>query len=213
MKVDLLREGLERLEAPHDEETIGKLETFISEIELFNPAYKLVACADRDELVIRHILDSAAAWKVVEEAVPGGSVLADLGSGAGFPGIVLAILLPGQEVHLIERMGRRVQFLGNAVLRCNLGNVSVVSEDVGRVKATYGALTCRAFHPLADCIGDVDRLLAPGGAFVAYKGQQARVEAELALVPEWDAEIRPLRVPFLDEPRRAVVLRRKGEVK
>ena len=94
MDKELLVSGLGRIGAPSDERTEVRLERFISEIMLFNPALKLVGDKDPDEIIIRHVLDSAAAYPVFMKETAEGAVIADLGSGAGFPGVVLSILMP-----------------------------------------------------------------------------------------------------------------------
>ena len=87
---DLIREGAMKLGLAADDEKITKIERFISEIELFNPVYRLVSYRERDELIIRHVLDSMAG--VLELiTLAKGRPIADLGSGAGFPGIIIAI--------------------------------------------------------------------------------------------------------------------------
>ena len=145
--MDLLLEGAEKLKLDLTSLQRERLERYISEIELFNPIYKLVSYQDRDELIIRHILDSLAGVKVFEALE--GSSIADLGTGAGFPGVVLAIMLD-RPIVLVERMKRRVDFLKNVILRCNLKNVRIVSKDVSEVEERFDIVTCRAFHPIFD---------------------------------------------------------------
>ena len=101
----LIREGLSSLSLDLDGEQVSQLERYIAEIERFNPVYKLVA-ATGEELVIRHIFDSLSAKATIEALLKGsgGSRIADLGSGAGLPGIPLAIALPDATVALVERM-------------------------------------------------------------------------------------------------------------
>ncbi|MDR1058118.1 MAG: class I SAM-dependent methyltransferase, partial [Treponema sp.] len=124
----LLKEGLDLLGASapdinrvlisRKERIFFSLETYIAEIELFNPAYGLVGAGDRRELVIKHILDSLAPLGIIHRllsAFPSPYNIADAGSGAGLPGIPLAICLPDVSFTLIERMGRRAGFLRNTL--------------------------------------------------------------------------------------------------
>ncbi len=110
----LLKEGLAKLGI---EESGGRilplLERYIEEIELFNPAYGLVKVKDRRELIVKHILDSLAPIKIIRDLSKNSISLkiADVGSGAGLPGIPLAVCLPNAAFTLIERMGRRAGFL------------------------------------------------------------------------------------------------------
>ncbi|MDD7255877.1 16S rRNA (guanine(527)-N(7))-methyltransferase RsmG [Bullifex porci] len=205
--MDLLLEGAEKLKLDLTSLQRERLERYISEIELFNPIYKLVSYQDRDELIIRHILDSLAGVKVFEALE--GSSIADLGTGAGFPGVVLAIMLD-RPIVLVERMKRRVDFLKNVILRCNLKNVRIVSKDVSEVEERFDIVTCRAFHPIFDIIDDVDRILSPNGVFAPYKGKKSYLYSEIENLSNWDVSITNLHVPFLDEERIIALMRKKN---
>jgi 16S rRNA (guanine527-N7)-methyltransferase len=195
-------------------ELLGK---YIEEIERFNPAYKLVKVQNREELVIRHILDSLAPLRYIApllrsspDALPPS--LADLGSGAGLPGIPLAVCLPETRVTLIERMGRRAGFLRNAAAALGLSNVLVDEVEAERAApGRFGVLVFRAFHPLEPGrLKNLFRLLAPGGYLAAYKGRKDKVEAELAaagIAPGPAVEIIPLETPFLKEERHLALIR------
>ncbi len=206
--MDLLNEGLDRLGLEVEKAQLEKMDIFKSEIALFNPVYKLVGYEEEDDLVIRHFLDCLAGVKIIGRELGNGS-LADLGSGAGFPGILLAIMFPENEVVLVERMKRRVDFLRNVILRCQLKNVRLIDRDVREVDETFDVVTCRAFHPIYDIIKDVERILKVDGAFCAYKGQRSYVTAELAGVENFTTRLEDIRVPFLDEPRLICTMRRK----
>ena len=205
--MDLLLEGAEKLKLDLTSLQRERLERYISEIELFNPIYKLVSYQDRDELIIRHILDSLAGVKVFEALE--GSSIADLGTGAGFPGVVLAIMLD-RPIVLVERMKRRVDFSKNVILRCNLKNVRIVSKDVSEVEERFDIVTCRAFHPIFDIIDDVDRVLSPNGVFAPYKGKKSYLYSEIENLSNWDVSITNLHVPFLDEERIIALMRKKN---
>lgn len=205
--MDLLLEGAEKLKLDLTSLQRERLERYVSEIELFNPIYKLVSYQDKDELIIRHILDSLAGVKVFEALE--GSSIADLGTGAGFPGVVLAIMLD-RPIVLVERMKRRVDFLKNVILRCNLKNVRIVSKDVSEVEERFDIVTCRAFHPIFDIIDDVDRILSPNGVFAPYKGKKSYLYSEIENLSNWDVSITNLHVPFLDEERIIALMRKKN---
>lgn len=224
----LLRDGLAALAAadrdaaralagPSGEAAAERLERYMAEIELFNPAYGLVGAADRRELVVKHILDSlaplGALLRLLDAAGPAPRRIADAGSGAGLPGIPLALALGGHRFTLIERMGRRVGFLENTAAVLGLDNVEVEQKDVEKAApGRFDLVTFRAFRPLdAPMLKALFRLLAPGGVLAAYKARQEKVEEEMAavesIVGSWEAVETP--VPFLDEPRRLVVVRQK----
>jgi 16S rRNA (guanine527-N7)-methyltransferase len=126
----------------------------------------------------RHVLNSAA----VASLVPRQGTLVDLGSGAGLPGIVLAILLPGVSVTLLERMGRRAAFLRECVAELSLRNAEVVQAQAAEVtgKITADVVTARAVAPLVTLAPMMLGLLRPGGLALAVKGQGADAEVAAA---------------------------------
>ncbi len=191
---------------------LDSLRRYVAEIELFNPAYGLVGAADRDELVVKHILDSLAPLGVISALLPRGvPLVADAGSGAGLPGIPLAIARGDVNFALLERMGRRVGFLNNTVAVLGLTNVDVEQTEIERGAAgRYDMVVFRAFRPLVPpMLKALFRLLREDGALAAYKARREKVAEEMAviepLVGSWEEFETP--VPFLDEERRLVVVR------
>lgn len=126
----------------------------------------------------RHILNSA----VIAELVPRPSALIDLGSGAGLPGIVLALLLPDVSVTLLERMARRSEFLRECVRELGLVNVRVVEAQAEEVAGllTADVVTARAVAPLARLAPLALALVRPGGLVLAIKGAGAERELTAA---------------------------------
>lgn len=209
----LLDEGLARLGLFFDPEQRSRLDAYIAELELFNPVYKLVG-AQGEELVINHIFDSLAGVKTIEELAKryDHPTLADLGSGAGLPGIPLAIALPNLDVVLVERMGRRVDFLRTALVVTSLHRrVTIIDRDIKELNERFEVLTFRAFRPLVEILDSVAPLLQVGGVVVAYKGLRANVEEELKEVKRkvtsrWEEELIDLDVPFLKRSRMLCLL-------
>lgn len=122
----------------------------------------------------RHLVNSA----VMAELVPPGCSLVDLGSGAGLPGIVLAMLLPDSEVVLLEPMLRRATFLEESVAELGLGNARVVRARAEQMvgKLAMDVVTARAVAPLDRLAALAVGLLKPGGIVLAVKGAKASVE-------------------------------------
>jgi 16S rRNA (guanine527-N7)-methyltransferase len=221
--VTLLAEGLIRLGIDGEEggRIHSALNRYIEEIELFNPAYGLVKVRDRQELIVKHILDSLAPINVIRRLLdekaaglqPAACQVADVGSGAGLPGIPLAICIGEDEFTLIERMGRRAGFLRNALAVLGLANVMVAEAEMEKVSTPPGfdLIVFRAFRPLGGgIIKALLRLLKPGGTIAAYKGKRQAVEEEIgraAFPREISREIIPLEVPFLDEERHLLLIR------
>jgi 16S rRNA (guanine527-N7)-methyltransferase len=134
----------------------------------------VIGPAEVERLWDRHLLNCAA----IARLVPARCSLADIGSGAGLPGIVLALLRPGVRVTLVEAMARRVSFLEQCVAELGLDNVEVVrgrAEDLaGRL--IVDVVTARAVAPLEKLAGLCVGLLRPGGRALAIKGASAETE-------------------------------------
>jgi len=223
---DLLQKGLETLCKTDNtiklllenriEDVTSLLNKYIKEIELFNTAYGLVGTNNTEELIIKHILDSITPAgiiaKLTNSQLSGDNKIfkiADAGSGAGLPGIPLAIVLPQYEFTLIERMGRRAGFLCNTKAVLSLSNITVEEKDIDKAPKNYFDLvTFRAFLPLdVKLLKTLFSLCAPGGIIAAYKGRLEKIEAEMApLQYKWEAI--PCPVPFLDEQRFLLVIKR-----
>jgi 16S rRNA (guanine527-N7)-methyltransferase len=221
---NLLAEGLSRLcadldAAAHIEARLGEirdlLEAYIEEIELFNPAYGLVKVTDRKELIVKHILDSLAPLGHLTRLLNRVSAessdrrIADAGSGAGLPGIPLAICCPGTQTSLVERMGRRVSFLRNAAAVLGLSWVTVEETELEKaVPGRFDLVVFRALSPLeSGIVKTLKRLLKPDGVLAAYKGRYKAAAGELAKLDGADrGEIISLAVPFLEDERCLVIL-------
>lgn len=174
-------------------------------LERWNAAYNLTAVRDGAEMVTRHLLDSLAILPFVQ-----GETLADLGTGPGLPGIVLAIAAPGRQILLVDSNGKKVRFLREAIRALKLDGVRAVQSRVEDVEGTFDCITARAFASLADMLGWGGHLLAPGGVWLAMKGRAP--DEELPGVPPAFVVrgIHPLAVPGLDAERSVVVLARSA---
>jgi len=189
---NLLEEGLAKIGIG---ETTGRAATlltrYIEEIELFNPAYGLVKVRDRRELIVKHILDSLAPLPILR-GLHSSPHVADVGSGAGLPGIPLAVCMSGTEFTLVERMGRRAGFLRNILAILGLGNVVVAEAEMEKITppSCFDIAVFRAFRPLEPVIfKGLARLLRPGGTLAAYKGRLDSLKEEMsALLGRLDKE-------------------------
>ena len=196
---------------------VDTLARYVNEIETFNGAYGLVGCAGARELVVKHVLDSLAAAPILAGLHTGAASVADAGSGAGLPGVPLAVALPRWHVTLIERMERRADFLLNTRAVLGLTNITVAPDDIETLPAKqpcaaplFDLIVFRAFKPLTPKLyKSLCRRLSAGGALAAYKGRMQAIQAEMAalreLVPVWHAE--PCAVPFLAEDRHIVIIK------
>jgi 16S rRNA (guanine527-N7)-methyltransferase len=138
------------------------------------------AVRDRKRVVDEHIADSLAGLELAE--VRAATSIADLGSGAGVPGVPLAIVLPAARVALLESNGRKCGFIARAVSVCEIGNAQVVNaraESWTEGRARHELVTARAVGPLVVVAEYAAPLLREGGALVAWRGRRDR-EAEAA---------------------------------
>ena len=130
-----LLNGLKLIGIPTEriEDFSKKLDKYISEIILFNSAYNLTNTSVYDEIVVNHILDSLAPYKIFFELLKEFNAenfkIADIGSGGGLPGIPLATVFPDFSFTLVERMDKRCAFLENCAAICGLKNVSVLKKE------------------------------------------------------------------------------------
>lgn len=173
----------------------------------------LIGPREVDRLWERHLLNSVA----IAECVPEGASVVDVGSGAGLPGIPLAIARPDLKVILLEPMARRVAWLEEVVTKLDL-DVTVIrgraeEKEIRRQLANQDVVTARAVAPLGKLAGWCLPLLRTGGRLVALKGSSAAEEierdrAEIAHAGGVDPEVRTCGGGFLDEPTTVVVVRR-----
>ncbi|MDX1460319.1 MAG: 16S rRNA (guanine(527)-N(7))-methyltransferase RsmG [Xanthomonadales bacterium] len=197
-----LAQGLGQLGIEAGEGAMDRLVAYREEVFRWNRAYNLVGRAEQGVFIERHLLDCASVLPLVE-----GRFLLDVGSGAGLPGLVLAILRPSLECTLIDSARKKVRFLRHAARELGLGNVNAVHGRVEswRESPLPQTIVSRAFASVLDFAGCVRHLVTPGTRLVAMKGRQPG--RELSGLPGWIhvTELRALKVPGLDAERHAVV--------
>jgi len=160
-------------------ETMRKLETYVALVEKWQPRVNLVSPASLPDIWMRHVWDSAQLAPYIS---PGSPRLVDVGSGAGFPGLVLAILTDA-ECHLVESDQKKAVFLRTVIRECGL--MAMVHNDrienMPCLKASV--ITARALAPLDRLLPLLETQLRPGTRCLFLKGAQAK--AELAVLGAW----------------------------
>ena len=150
--MDYLYEGLKKLNINTVDLELLKsdLEKYINELELFNSAYDLTNAENKNDIIIKHILDSLSAQKKLVSLISDPSCkIADIGSGGGLPGIPLALSLRNYNITLVERMSKRCAFLENCTAILKLNNVSVENLEAEKVPSnSFDIIVFRAFRPL-----------------------------------------------------------------
>lgn len=187
-------------------EHAGKLLDYLDLLARWNRTYNLTAIREPADMLRKHLLDSLAMHAYFSQGN-----LADLGTGAGLPGIPLAIIRPDAEIGLVESNGKKTRFLREVVRQLGLRNVAVFESRAESLAQDghYQAITARAMDRLSGILAVGGHLLAPDGVLLAMKG--AQVEDEIAeLPPEWRLKaVHALSVPGLDAERQLVVIGRR----
>ncbi len=200
-----LADGLARLGVAADTPTVVRLLSYQRLLEQWNRAFNLTSITGPDDMLVRHLLDSASVLPFVQ-----GPRVLDAGTGGGLPGIVLALLDPSLQVTLLDSVEKKVRFLKQAEIELKIRNVVPVHARLERwnTEPGFDTIVSRAFASLAEFAALCGRYLAPGGQLVAMKGRYPGDElAELP--PEWQVQaVAPLAVPGLDAERHVVVLGR-----
>ena len=204
-----LSEGIEVLGLALPRETQTRMLQYLALIRKWNQVHNLTAVREPEAMLVRHLLDSLAILPHVA-----GPRIADVGSGAGLPGIPLALARPEWRVTLVETNHKKTAFLQQARIELDLKNVEVMTERVENFHPVDGfdVVISRAFSDLADFAGLAGHLCAPGnggGRLVAMKGVYPH--EELAQLPAqfMVEKILPVTVPGLEAERHLVLIKQR----
>lgn len=192
-----LRSGLDQLSIEASDSQIDKLLSYLELLNKWNKAYNLTAIRDPEQMMIKHLLDSVAVAPYVQN-----DNLIDVGSGAGLPGIPLAILKPELHVVTLDSNGKKTRFQNQVKIELNLANLDVVHGRVEQfTDQRFNQVTSRAFASIEDMVNLSADLLSDTGVFLAMKGRFP--EAELKALPKEFCllDTYRLNVPGLDEER------------
>jgi 16S rRNA (guanine527-N7)-methyltransferase len=198
----------------HDAKSMGveltepdatRLQQLLDELARWNRTYNLTAIKKHEDMVTHHLLDSLAVHPELQ-----GTSIADVGTGAGFPGLPLAVLSPERRFTLIDSAGKKIRFVSHVAHALGLTNVEGLHARVESLQPEkpFDTIITRAFAPLPDMLEKVAPLCGPQTHVLAMKGKWPR--EELAAIPVgWRVvRSRDLVVPGLKESRCAIVLTR-----
>lgn len=221
----LLRVGAERLGLPLNNAQVRQFEAYLRLLVEWNQRFNLTAITEYDDVQIKHFLDCLAGWPVVLEELGATHPLtrplhlADIGTGAGFPGLPLKIVAPRLKLTLVDGTGKKVQYLRQVVETLALRAVDVVqgrAEELGHNNAFRGQfdlVTARAVAPMNTLAEYLLPLVRRGGYAVIYKGAAAAqefVEARMAIEQLGGETTRmaPVQVPLLEESRFVLLIKK-----
>jgi 16S rRNA (guanine527-N7)-methyltransferase len=201
---EALLAGLAGLGITPGEEQVERWLRHVQLVRQWGRTYNLVSPGAMDDLIRRHVLDALA----IHPWAAGAGPLLDVGTGAGFPGLPLAILDASRPVVLIDSVGKKIRFLNHAIRELELERVEALH---GRVESfspatEFSTITSRAFSSLADFAASVRHLAGPDTRLLAMKGKFP--EEELAALPAWVQvqAVEPVSVPGLEAERHLAIL-------
>ena len=184
----------------------GEVETLLAYVRLlekWSRAYNLTAVAGLEAMVVLHLLDSLAIGPYLR-----GDRCLDVATGAGLPGLVLAIADPGRRWTVLDSSGKKTRFCRQAVIELGLTSVEVVQARVEdfHPERPFDAVTARAWSRLDEVLGKVTRLVRPGGRILLMKGTHPAAELADLTHPPGAVSVHRLEVPGLAAARHLVVV-------
>jgi 16S rRNA (guanine527-N7)-methyltransferase len=196
-----LQQGCAALQLPVDAHQQRLLLDYLGMLSKWNQTYNLTAVRDEAQMVTRHLLDSLAIAPYLK-----GRRFLDVGTGAGLPGVPMALVFPEREFHLLDSNGKKTRFLFQVKTALCLDNMVVHHARVESFLSAepYDMVLSRAFASLQDMVHGCRHLLAPGGRLLAMKGVHPAQELEAVCQECLEMAVYPLIVPGLGEQRHLV---------
>ncbi len=202
-----LRKGLQALQLEFSDEQIDKLTIYLELLKKWNKVYNLTAITDAKKMVAYHVLDSLS----IIAHMPAQGLCLDVGTGAGLPGIPLAILLPESSWVLLDSNGKKTRFVQQAIAHCNLTQVKVVQSRVQdyHAESSFDVIVSRAYSSLADFMASVEGLWQADTQLITMKTQLMSAEIEALDQSQFQLQTFNLQVPGIAQPRSLVIVQRR----
>ncbi|MFT5136207.1 MAG: 16S rRNA (guanine527-N7)-methyltransferase [Arenicella sp.] len=195
--------GLDALDVSYGKEAISKLVSYMQLLAEWNKTHNLTSVDDLDEMLGVHIFDSASIKPYVK-----GPTLLDVGSGAGLPGMILAILSPALDVTSVETRGKKAQFQMYVSNKLNLKNFKVENTRIEdfEPKEKFAMITARAFSSIENLVQGSKQAIAENGRWLAMKGVLPEEELKAVKKLGLKYDTYALKVPELDAQRNLIVI-------
>ncbi|MEP1743300.1 MAG: 16S rRNA (guanine(527)-N(7))-methyltransferase RsmG [Kangiellaceae bacterium] len=198
-----LKRSLDSLNISVKEQQQIKLLKLLQQLLKWNKAYNLTAITDENEALKLHILDSLAVAPLIEQ-----DELIDVGTGPGFPGLPLAILLPNKRFTLLDSNSKKIRFILQIKHELGLDNVEAVHARVEDFSSKqFPAVISRAFASIEDMVELTRHLLAPGGCWLAMKAQYQNEEVDYPRLAVKEVANHAIEVPGLNAQRCLIEIR------
>lgn len=198
----LISEGLDELGYENDPLLIEKLEIYLATLKKWNKVYNLTAINEDSEIIVKHFLDSLSVNQYIQNS---GRIL-DVGTGAGFPGLILALFNPEKSFVLVDGVSKKISFLQEMIGKLNLKNVIAVHTKVEQynVAEQFDIIISRAFADIKKMTKLTSHLIKDGGKFIAMKGPDVMSELDDISLPFVHYDIT---VPFLEGTRKIIEIK------
>lgn len=197
-----LAQGCEQLDLELNVQAREQLLLYLNLIAKWNQAYNLTAIRETQAMLDLHLLDSLSIANLVKKLTPGNRLI-DVGTGAGLPGVVLAIIEPNYQISLLDTNGKKCRFLNQVKIELGLPNIEVIQARVEKYQTTelFDVVLSRAFATLADITDNAAHLLTAQGRFLAMKGRYPQQELEQLNQQFILEHAYPLQIPGLEVER------------
>ncbi len=198
----LISEGLDELGYENDPLLIEKLEIYLATLKKWNRVYNLTAIDEDSEIIVKHFLDSLSVNRYIQNS---GRIL-DVGTGAGFPGLILALFNSEKSFVLVDGVSKKISFLQEMIGKLNLKNVIAVHTKVEQynVAEQFDIIISRAFADIKKMTKLTSHLIKDGGKFIAMKGPDVMSELDDISLPFVHHDIT---VPFLEGTRKIIEIK------
>lgn len=198
----LISEGFDELGYENDPLLIEKLEIYLATLKKWNKVYNLTAINEDNEIIVKHFLDSLSVNQYIQNS---GRIL-DVGTGAGFPGLVLALFNPEKSFVLVDGVSKKISFLQEMIGKLNLKNVIAVHTKVEQYNEAeqFDIIISRAFADIKKMTKLTSHLIKDGGKFIAMKGPDVMSELDDISLPFVHHDIT---VPFLEGTRKIIEIK------
>jgi 16S rRNA (guanine527-N7)-methyltransferase len=188
-----IESGLVALTLKSHPEVVEKLEQYLALITKWNKVTNLTSIDNPEQMVVIHLLDSLS----IQPYLSGHRIL-DVGSGAGLPGIPLALINQDKDFILLDSSGKKTRFMVQAAIELGIRNIEVVQSRAQDFQGEFDHVVCRAFTGTDDFVKTCSHLLAPGGTLLAMKGP---AESAVTRPPGFKQSIHQLQVPYMPSER------------